>query len=125
MVHGPKPRDFSMGVNKKVMAGALRSALSLRAQAGNLVVIKDFTGDKPKTKTLAETLVKAEAPKALIVDDAGNDWLARSARNLETANFIADGGLNVYDILKHPKLLISEQSLRKLESRLGAAKAEG
>lgn len=120
VVHGPRPRDFSMSVNKKVMAGALRSALSLRAQAGNLLVIKDFAGDRPKTKDLAAALNLAEAPKALLVDDASNEWLARSANNLADADFLADGGLNVYDILKHPKLLISEGSLRKLENRLGS-----
>lgn len=125
VVHGPRPRDFSMSVNKKVMAGALRSALSLRAQAGNLIVIKGFAGDRPKTKDLAAALNLAEAPKALLVDDASNEWLARSANNLADSNFLADAGLNVYDILKHPKLLISEGSLRKLESRLGSAGGEG
>ena len=69
-------------------------------------------------------LAKLEAPKALLVDDAGNDWLKLSARNLTDADFLADGGLNVYDILNHPKLLISEASLRKVEARLTGKAAE-
>lgn len=123
VVHGPKPRDFSMQTNKKVMAGALRSALSLRAQAGNLVVIKEFAGEEAKTKVLASALGKLEAAKALLVDDGGNQWLQRSARNLSDADFLADAGLNVYDILNHPKLLISEASLRKIEARLVGSSA--
>ena len=110
--------------NKKVMAGALRSALSLRAKAGDLVVIREFAGESIKTKALAAALAKIEAPKALLVDAADNRWLQLSSRNLADANFLADGGLNVYDILRFPKLVISESSLRRIESRL-AKGAEG
>jgi large subunit ribosomal protein L4 len=126
VVHGPRPRDYTLHVNKKVMAGALRSALSLRAQAGDLVVIKAFEGDAPKTKALAGALAKLEAPKALLVDDADNRWLKLSSRNLADAAFLADAGLNVYDILLYPKLFISESSLRKIEARLsGQGQTEG
>lgn len=125
VVHGPRTRDFSIRVNRKAIAGALKSALSLRAQAGNLVVVKEFKGETPKTKALSAALTKLEAPKALLVDDAGNDWLKLSARNLTDADFLADAGINVYDILNHPKLLISEASLRKLEARLTGQAADG
>jgi large subunit ribosomal protein L4 len=122
VTHGPRNvRNYTVGVNKKVMAGALRCALSLRAGAGNLVVVREFTGEKPSTKTLAIALNTLSAPKALVVDDAGNDWLRLSARNLPNADFLADVGVNVYDILRKPKLLISETSLRKLETRLAKA----
>ena len=124
VIHGPRNvRNYKLGVNKKVMAGALRCALSLRAGAGNLLVVKEFKGSKPSTKTLAGALKTLSAPKALVVDDAGNDWLRLSARNLPEADFLADVGLNVYDILRKPKLLISESSLRKLESRLSRVKS--
>ncbi len=122
VVHGPRnPVNHTIRVNRKAVAGALRSALSLRAAAGNLVVIKEFKGAGDKaasTKELNTALGKLEAGKALLVDDAGNDWLKLSARNLASADFLADAGLNVYDILNHPKLLISETSLRKVEARL-------
>lgn len=119
VVHGPQPRKYRVGVNKKAMAGALRSALSLRAKAGDLLVIKEFTGPEVKTKALAAALTKLEAPTALIVDDGDNRWLRLSSRNLADADFLDVRGLNVYDILRHPKLLISETCLRQVEARLG------
>ncbi|MCB9716838.1 MAG: 50S ribosomal protein L4 [Myxococcales bacterium] len=123
VTHGPRPHKYDLAVNKKVMAGALRSALSLRAQAGDLVVIKEFTGPEVKTKALAQALGKLEAGRALLVDDGDNRWLRLSSRNLADADFLDVRGLNVYDILRHPKLLISETSLRQVEARLtrGAA----
>jgi large subunit ribosomal protein L4 len=105
-------------VNKKVMASALRSALSLRAQAGDLVVVKSFAGDAPKTKILAKALEAIKAPRALLVDDANNAWLERTSRNLERSSFLAAGGINVYDILRFPKLVIAESAVRALEERL-------
>jgi large subunit ribosomal protein L4 len=117
VVHGPTPRKYNVGVNKKAMAGALRSALSLRVRDGNLVVIKDFSGSEVKTKALAAALGKIEAPKALLVDDE-NRWLQLSSRNLADSQFLNVRGLNVYDILRFPKLVISEASLRQVESRL-------
>jgi large subunit ribosomal protein L4 len=120
VVHGPrKTVNHNIRINRKSVAGALKSALSLRAAAGNLVVIKEFKGaSKASTKELNGALGKLEAGKALLVDDASNEWLQLSARNLADADFLADAGLNVYDILNHPKLLISETSLRKVEARL-------
>ncbi len=126
VVHGPHLRDYTMNVNKKVMAGALRSALSLRAKAGDLVVVKEFAGgDTPKTKELAAALSKLDMPRALLVDSKDNNWLVLSSRNLANANFIDARGLNVYDILNHPKLLVSEQSLKTLEARLSKSAAKG
>ena len=132
VTHGPRNTvNHTIRVNRKAVAVALRSALSLRAAAGNLVVIKEFKGEgdqgkgaKASTKALNSALGKLEAPKALLVDDAGNEWLSLSARNLADADFLADAGLNVYDILNHPKLLISETSLRKIEARLTGKAAE-
>jgi large subunit ribosomal protein L4 len=123
IVFGPRTRDFSIGMNKKAMAGALRSAVSLRAQAGNLIVVKELTGDEIKTKALATALDKLQAPKALIVDDGDNRWAKLSARNLATADYLDVGGLNVYDILDHEKLVMSEASVRKLEARLSKSAA--
>lgn len=125
VVHGPRNAvNHTIRVNRKAVAGALKSVLSLRVAAGNLVVIKEFKGaqgegaKKANTKELNAALGVLEAGKALLVDDAGNEWLKLSARNLAEADFLADAGLNVYDILNHPKLLISETSLRKVEARL-------
>lgn len=122
-VHGPRPRSYAFHVNRKAMAGALRSALSLRAQSGDLVVLKDISELDGKTKTLATSLKQLETPKALLVDASSNEMLRRSARNLADSAFLDERGLNVYDILRYPRLYISESALRNIEARLGGKSA--
>ena len=117
-VHGPHPRKYAFGVNKKAMAGALRSALSLRASKGDLLVVRELALPEIKTKALFQALNKLQAPKTLVVDAGENKNLRISAQNLATSSFLDVRGLNVYDILRFPKLLISETSLRTIEARL-------
>lgn len=117
-VHGPRPRSYAFSVNKKVMAGALRSVLSLRAQAGDLMVVRELALPEIKTKSLFQALNTLKAPKALVVDSGENKNLRISAQNLRTSSFLDVRGLNVYDIMRFPKLLISESSLRSIEARL-------
>jgi len=100
----------------------LRSALSLRAAAGNLLVVRDFTVPESKTRNLHRALTKLDAIKSLLVDVETNESLRRSARNLPNAQHLPPEGLNVYDILRFPKLLISEASLRTIEARLNSSK---
>ena len=123
-VHGPRPRSYEHGMNKKARAGALRSALSLRASEGNLTVIRDFQVQGGKTRNLVAALTKLDANKALLVDDTSNVSLARSSSNLPKAQHLPPAGLNVYDILRYPKLLISEAALREVEARLLGASSE-
>ena len=123
-VHGPRPRSYAFHVNKKARAGALRSVLSLRVREGNLVVVRDLALPEVKTKSLSTFLGKIEAPKALLVDGGENRTLQLSARNLATASFLDVRGVNVYDILRFPKLVISEASLRQVEARLLGQKQE-
>lgn len=122
-VHGPRPRNYAFHVNRKVMAGALRSALSLRAKEDALVVVREMAVADGKTKNLVASLSKLEAPKALLVDNGDNVSLKRSSKNLQTVDFLDERGLNVYDILRRPKLFISERSLRAVEQRLGGGEA--
>ncbi|PRP91475.1 50S ribosomal protein L4 [Enhygromyxa salina] len=117
-VHGPRPRSYEFSMNKKARAGALRSALSLRASEGKLTVIRDFEVAQGKTRNLVAALTKLDARKALLVDGAANVSLQRSSSNLPTAQHIVPEGLNVYDILRYPRLLISETALREVEARL-------
>lgn len=125
-VHGPRPRSYAFSVNKKVMAGALRSALTLRAQKGDLLVVRELALPEIKTKALFQALAKLQAPKALVVDSGDNKNLRISAQNLAASSFLDVRGLNVYDILRFPKLLISETSLRAIEARLNkSAKTTG
>lgn len=124
VVHGPQPHKYVLSVNKKTMAGALRSALSLRAKAGDLLVVREFVAPEQKTKLLAKALVALQAPKALLVDEGDNLWLRTTSKNLADASFLDVRGLNVYDILRFPKLLISEKSLRQIEARLTKAQPQ-
>lgn len=125
-VHGPRPRSYEFSVNKKARAGALRSALTVRATDGNLIVIRDFAVPDSKTRNLAAALTKLDAAHSLLVDSAANESLRRSSNNLPKAQHLAPEGLNVYDILRYPKLLISESALRQIEARLlGQAQAAG
>ena len=117
-VHGPVPHLYILHVNKKAMAGALRSVLSLRAKAGDLLVVKEFTAAEPKTKLLAKGLEAISATRALLVDEGSNEWLRRTSKNLAKADFLDVRGINVYDILRYPKLVIAESAIRLVEAHL-------
>jgi large subunit ribosomal protein L4 len=123
-VHGPKPRSYAFHVNKKVRAGALRSALSLRAKAGDLLVVRDLALPVVKTKALARLPERGGRAQGPPGGRRREPEPALSARNLATSSFLDVRGVNVYDILRFPKLVISETSLRQVESRLLGRKQE-
>jgi large subunit ribosomal protein L4 len=116
-VFTPKPRDYEYHVPKKVMAGALRSALSLRAKEQKLVVVDSFTLDAPKTKLVSAAIAALGAGKALIVDQK-NETLKKSTRNLPTAKYLATEGINVYDVLDHETLILTRPTLDAITERL-------
>ncbi len=116
-VFTPKPRDYEYHVPKKVMAGALRSALSLRAKEQKIVVVDSFTLDAPKTKLVDKALTTLGAKSALLVDGA-NETLKKSTRNLQHAKYLAPEGLNVYDVLDHETLILSRATLDAVTQRL-------
>jgi large subunit ribosomal protein L4 len=115
---GPKPRDYSYDVPKKVRKAALRSALSLRGNDKHLVIVDKWEPTGPKTSTAAKVLAKLGGKKALVVDSGTNVALARSVRNLANANFLAVEGLNVYDILKHDTLILTAATAKQIEENL-------
>lgn len=112
---GPKPRDYSYTVPKKVRKGALRSALSMKVSEGKVWVIKDFDLDGIKTKNALEILKRFGAENALFVSHQDMDNFERSSRNLRRFKMIRPQGLNVYDILSYDKLLILESTAPVLE----------
>ena len=120
-VFGPKPRDYSYTMPRKARRRALRSALSLRLAENKLVVVDDFKSDG-KTKNVAGTLsaLGCAQPehKALIVEVLDNKLLVRGARNLPRSKWIAPDGLNVYDILNHPTLVMTKESVAKVTEAL-------
>ncbi len=115
---GPKPRDYSYEVPKKVRKAALRSALALRNRDQRLVIVDRWQPEAPKAKAAAQVLAKLGFRKALVVDAAENQALAKSVRNLDGADFLAAEGLNVYDILKHDALVLTTASAKTLEASL-------
>ena len=116
-VFTPKPRDYEYHVPKKVMAGALRSALSLRAKEQKVVVVDSFTFDAPKTKLVDQAIATLGAKSALLVD-AKNETLRKSTRNLQHAKYLAHEGLNVYDVLDHETLIMTRATLDAVTARL-------
>jgi large subunit ribosomal protein L4 len=124
-VHGPQPRDWSYNMPKKMRRGALRSALSERVREGNVVVIEGWSLDKPKTKEFAASLTGLGLEgKTLIVDSFDNENLFLSARNLQHAKVVNSSGLNIYDLLYHEKLVLSQAAVAELEQLLGPKQDE-
>jgi len=123
-VFGPKPRDYEYHVPKKAMAGALRSALSLKAKESKLVVLDGFKLDAIKTKRVVEILKKLGASKPLIVD-AKNEALAKSARNLPRTKYLASEGLNVYDVLDCETLVLTKATVETVTARLKQVAKQG
>ena len=115
---GPKPRDYSYDVPKKVRKAALRSALSLRNRQQRLLIVDRWAPDAPKTATAADVLEKLGVQRALVVDGAENVALMKSLRNLDGSDFLATQGLNLYDILGHEYLVLTADSARKVEETL-------
>jgi large subunit ribosomal protein L4 len=124
-VFGPHPRDYSYTVPKKVRRAALASALSLRAQEKKLVVLDKLTFEAPKTKRLVGILKILGVPSAVVVDGKENVQLSRSVRNLPESKYLPPEGLNVYDILDHPGLVITADAIKKIEARIQSTGAAG
>ncbi len=120
VAHGPKPRDYSYNINKKVRRKALKMALSDRAKEGNIIVVEDFTFEQPKTKQAVEFLksLGIENDKVLVVIADKDVNVQKSFRNLPKVVVIPAEGLNVYDILWANKVVITKNALQKIEERL-------
>lgn len=117
---GPKPRDYSFKLNRKVRQQAVSMAMSARFQEGNLVVLDDFTLEAIKTKDFVSIMKVLELSNALIVIAADNDQLSKSSRNVPGYKVMKSEGLNVYDILLHEKLVVLQPAIESLEERFTA-----
>jgi large subunit ribosomal protein L4 len=116
--HGPKPRDFSYRPPRKMRIGALKGALSLKLREGQLLVVQNFELDEIKTKKLAAVLDKLQVNRgALIVDGKENEKLRLSARNLENHSVLTPEGVNLYDLLRHEHLILTQTAVQALEAR--------
>ena len=120
-VFGPKPRDYSFKLNKKVKELARKSALTYKAQENAIVVLEDFDFEAPKTKefvAIAKNL-KVDGKKLLFVMPAANKNVYLSARNLQRAEVLEANKVNTYKVLNADVLVITEQSLQAIDNVLG------
>ena len=112
---GPKPRDYEYHVPKKVRRAAIRAAISKRNADKALFIVKEWTLQKPSTKAAVSTLAKLGFDSALVIDLKGNELLFKSVRNAKGFKFLPPEGANVYDILRHNTLVLTEASAKALE----------
>jgi large subunit ribosomal protein L4 len=117
-VFGPKPRSHAIGLPKKVRALALRHALSAKAKAGELVVLDKAQSSDGKTKGLRQQFEKLGLTNALFIDGAEIEpTFVRAARNIPNIDVLPVQGINVYDILRRRKLVLTKAAVEALEAR--------
>jgi len=130
-VHGPQPRDWSYQMPKKMRRGALRSAISERLREGNLIIIDEISIKEVKTKDFLDILStlglmdKKTQKKALIVDSLANTNLILSSRNVKKTKVTNSFGVNIYDLLYHEKLVLTQSAARELGELLDPANEKG
>ncbi len=119
-VFGPRPRDYSFKLNKKVKRLARVSALSYKAKENAIMVLEDFTFDAPKTAKYAELLknLSLTGKKTLLVLGESNKNVYLSSRNLERTKVVVASDLNTYDILNASNVVLAESSLKQIETIL-------
>ncbi|WP_303867389.1 50S ribosomal protein L4 [Acetobacterium wieringae] len=115
VIFAPKSRDYSKKVNKKVKALAMKSVFSAKAQDNELRVLNQLVMDAPKTKEMVAVLNNINAQKALIVLPENNEAIIRSANNIPKVATTTVNELNVYDMLKYDVLIMTQESLQKIE----------
>lgn len=119
VVFGPNGRSYVISLNKKVKRAALISALSLRVSQSAVVVLDDSSMDAPKTKRFAEISNAISSSHALYILGGESVNFVLSARNIQTVKVLPVEGLNVYDILKYPRLVLTRAAVGCIEKRLG------
>ncbi len=121
--HPPKPQDWARRPPRRVRVAALKSALSLLAKEERITVVESFQLEAIKTKALAGVLAALQAPqKALVVDSKDNENLKLSIRNMPNNQFLPPEGVNVYDLLKHDHLVLTQAAVEALVARCRAEK---
>jgi len=116
--HGPKPKDYSLKLSKKVRKLGLRMALSARVAENNCTVLDDFQLEEIKTKKFVSVMNGFDITSALIVVPEEIVALAKSSRNVHGFQVVPTIGLNVYDVLRYKHLILLQNSIELLEKRL-------
>lgn len=115
VVFAPKPRDYSMKMNKGEKQIAIKSALTSKVQDSKLIVVDEFKLDEIKTSKFAQILDNLKAPKALVVTKDKDEKVVLSARNIPTVKTTMTNSINVYDILKYDSLVITKDAVAAIE----------
>ncbi len=119
-IHGPKPHKFSLKLSKKVKKLAKISALSVRFEEKNLVIVEDFTFDEIKTKQMEEVIrnLKIEKEKLLILLPEKNDNIYLSSRNIPNVSVFPVDKISTYEILNHKKLVVFKKAVDIIHNTL-------
>ena len=115
IVFAPKPRDYRMSIPKSMRRVAFKSALSAKVAENEMIVIDSLEFDSPKTKAMLEILSAFGAKKTLIVVETSNENIYKSARNIPGVQVSPVNNLNVYDILKYEKFIVTKDAVSKIE----------
>lgn len=115
VVFAPKPRDYRVSIPKSMRRVAMKSALSSKVKDNEIVVLESLEVEKPKTKEIVNMLNAFNVKKTLIVVAESNQNVYRSAKNIPGVKVIPANNLNVYDILKYEKFLVTKDAVSKIE----------
>ncbi len=115
VVFAPKPRDYSMKLNKKEKANAMKSVLTSKVNEEKFIVLDEFKLDEIKTKKFVEVMNNLEVAKALVVTKDNDQNLVMSAKNVPTVKTALTNTINVYDILKYDTVVITKDAVAAIE----------
>ena len=115
VVFAPKPRDYRMSIPKTMRRVAMTSALTSKVVANNMIVLESLELAAPKTKEMINVLNAFEAKKTLIITAESNENVYKSARNIQGVAVLPVNNINVYDLLKFEKLIITKEAVNKIE----------
>ncbi len=115
VVFAPKPRDYSMKLNKKEKAGAMKSVLTSKVNEEKFIVLDEFKLDEIKTKKFVEVMNNLEVAKALVVTKDNDQNIVLSAKNVPNVKTALTNTINVYDILKYDTVVITKDAVAAIE----------
>ncbi len=117
-IFGPKPRDYTQKLNKKVVSLARKSALSYKAKANQIIVVEDFNFESPKTKEFAKILnaLQLKGKKTLFLTNGTLENVYKSGRNIERINILEANKASAYELLNNQILVMQKSAVNLLES---------
>lgn len=118
VVFGPHPRSYKKQMTRKARRLAIRSALSARLAAGELLIVDNLTFEAPKTKEAVKVVNAFAAKKPLFITDGQDENLFKSVRNIPSAKALSNEYMNVYDLLHYDKILLARTAIARIEEVL-------